>query len=112
MNKRTFLRTLGAATLTAVVKDDLWARFAGQPVDRLAEDEKFWNTLRHHYRLTPDYVNLENGYFLMQSQPVLEAFITHVREINLQASRYMRTRQFDDKNAVRTPPRHARGLLT
>ena len=32
---------------------------------------------------------------------MLEAFITRVREVNLQASRYMRTRQFDDKAAVR-----------
>ena len=37
----------------------------------------------------------------MQSQPVLEAFIGHVRDINFEASHYMRTRQFDDKLAVR-----------
>jgi selenocysteine lyase/cysteine desulfurase len=102
MNKRTFLRTLGVATLSTVVRDDLWARFASLSPDRLAEDEKFWSTLRHQYRLTPAYINLENGYYSMQSQPVLEAFIRHVRDINLQASRYLRTRQFDDKLAVRT----------
>jgi selenocysteine lyase/cysteine desulfurase len=102
MDKRTFLRTLGVAALATVVKDDLWARHASLPPDRLAEDEKFWNTIRRQYRLTPDYVNLENGYYSMQSQPVLEAFIHHVRDINLQASRYLRTRQFDDKLAVRT----------
>jgi selenocysteine lyase/cysteine desulfurase len=102
MDKRTFLRTLGVAALATVVKDDLWARFASLPPDRLAEDEKFWNTIRRQYRLTPDYVNLENGYYSMQSQPVLEAFIHHVRDINMQASRYLRTRQYDDKLAVST----------
>lgn len=102
MDKRTFLRTLGVAALATVVKNDLWARYASLPPDRLAEDEKFWNTIRRQYRLTPDYVNLENGYYSMQSQPVLEAFIHHVRDINLQASRYLRTRQYNDKLAVST----------
>jgi selenocysteine lyase/cysteine desulfurase len=101
MDKRTFLHALGVATLTATVKDDLWARYSGLAPDRLAEDEKFWSTIRHQYRLTPDYINLENGYYSMQSQPVLEAFIRHVRDINVQASRYLRTRQYDDKLAVR-----------
>jgi selenocysteine lyase/cysteine desulfurase len=101
MDKRTFLRALGVATLTVVVKDDLWARYSALTPDRLAEDEKFWNTIRRQYRLTPDYINLENGYYSMQSQPVLDAFIHHVRDINVQASRYLRTRQYDDKLAVR-----------
>ena len=102
MDKRTFVRTLGIATLSTVVADDLWARFVALPPGRLAEDEKFWGTIRRQYRLTQDYINLENGYYSMQAQPVLEAFIHHVRDINLQASRYLRTRQFDDKLAVRT----------
>ncbi len=102
MNKRTFLRTIGVAGLSAVVADDLWARRAGLAPERLAEDEKFWRTIRSQYRLTPDYINLENGYYSMQSQPVLDAFIKHVREINVEASRYLRTRQYDDKLAVRT----------
>ena len=101
MDKRTFLSTLGVAALSTVVTDDLWARFSALSPERLAEDEKFWNTLRGQYRLTSDYINLENGYYSMQSQPVLEAFIRHVREINVQASRYLRTRQYDDKAAVR-----------
>lgn len=101
MDKRTFIRTLGVAALSATVRDDLWARFSALSPARLAEDERFWRTIRGQYRLTPAYVNLENGYYSMQSQPVLEAFIRHVREINVQASRYLRTRQFDDKLAVR-----------
>jgi selenocysteine lyase/cysteine desulfurase len=38
----------------------------------------------------------------MQAEPVLDAFVNHVRAINVQASRYMRTRQIDDKLRVRT----------
>ncbi|MEO5760975.1 MAG: aminotransferase class V-fold PLP-dependent enzyme, partial [Vicinamibacteria bacterium] len=53
------------------------------------------------YKLKPDYINLENGYYSMQPQEVLEQFISRVREINVEASYYMRTRQTDDKLAVR-----------
>jgi selenocysteine lyase/cysteine desulfurase len=81
--------------------DELWARYAALPPERLAQDDAFWARIRGQYLITPEYVNLENGYYLLQSQPVLEAFIGHVRDINRQASRYLRTRQFDDKAAVR-----------
>ena len=101
MDKRTFLRSLGVAGLTSMVGDDLWARYSSLSPDRLAEDEKYWATIRRHYRLTTDYINLENGYYSMQARPVLEAFIGRVRTANFEASHYLRTRQYDDKLAVR-----------
>jgi selenocysteine lyase/cysteine desulfurase len=78
------------------------SRYMAMPHTELAQDEAFWGTIRGKYKLTPDYINLENGYYSMQAEPVLEAFIGHVRSINVQASRYMRTRQVDDKLRVRT----------
>jgi selenocysteine lyase/cysteine desulfurase len=102
MNKREFLRTLGGASLALVFGDEAWARYAALPPALLAQDEDFWAPIRRKYLLTPDYTNLENGFYLMQSQPVLEAFIRRVRDINVQASRYMRTRMPDDNLAVRT----------
>lgn len=101
MNKREFVRTVGGASLGMIFGDDLWARHAARPAAALAADEAFWAEIRRHYRLTPDYINLENGYFLMQSEDVLEAFIGHVRQVNLSASYYMRTRQYDDKLVAR-----------
>ncbi len=101
MNKRDFLRALGGASLALLFGEQAWARYAALPPALLAQDEDFWATIRAKYLLTPDYINLENGYFLMQSQPVLEAFIGRVRDINLQASRYFRTRMPDDNVAVR-----------
>jgi selenocysteine lyase/cysteine desulfurase len=101
VNKRAFLSTMGGASIGLLVGDRLWAQYAALPPRALAEDEPFWALIREKYRLTPDYINLENGYFSMQSQPVLEAFIGRVREINYEASFYMRTRQFDDKLAAR-----------
>src|SRR5678816_463594 len=78
------------------------SRYMAMPHAELAQDEAFWATIRGKYKLTPEYINLENGYYSMQAEPVLEAFIGHVRSINVQASRYMRTRQIDDKLRVRT----------
>src|SRR5512140_3794347 len=101
MKKRDFVRTIGGASLALLFGEDAWARYAALPPQRVAQDEAFWARIRRQYLLTPEYINLENGYYLMQSQPVLEAFIGRVREVNRQASRYMRTRQFDDKAAVR-----------
>jgi selenocysteine lyase/cysteine desulfurase len=102
VNKREFVRTLGGASLAMVFGEKLWKRYAALPAPILAQDEAFWTAIRRQYLLTPDYINLENGYYLMQSQPVLEAFIGRVRDINLLASRYMRTRMADDNVAVRT----------
>ena len=101
MNKREFLRTLGGFTLGTLLGDQAWAAYARLPAAALAQDEAFWAQLRGKYRLTPDRINLENGYYSMQSQDVLEAFLGHVREVNHQASFYMRTRQVADKLEAR-----------
>lgn len=102
MHKRDFLRTLGGVTLGAYFAPSQLARYARLSDDALAQDEAFWAKIRAGFRLTPEYINLENGFFCLQPQEVLEAFIARVRDINLEASRYMRTRQADDKLAVRT----------
>ncbi len=104
MDKREFLRTTSAASLGLALSDvkSLFAEAALVPAEELAQDEAFWATIRAKFKLKADYINLENGYYCMQPQEVLEAFIGRVREINTEASYYMRTRQYDDKLAVRT----------
>ncbi|HEY9227686.1 MAG TPA: hypothetical protein VIP11_13605, partial [Gemmatimonadaceae bacterium] len=89
MNKRDFLRTAGGAGLSLLFTPQLWAKYEEMPVEHLAEDEAFWLAIRGKYRLKPDYINLESGYYTMQAQPVLEAFIARVREINYEASYYL-----------------------
>jgi len=104
MNKRDFLRTASVASMGVALGDvtSLFAETAHVPAADLAQDEAFWATIRAKFKLKADYINLENGYYCMQPQEVLEAFIARVREINTEASYYMRTRQYDDKLAVRT----------
>jgi len=101
MNKREFLRTAGGAGLGLFLSPRLWAQYAEMPVERLAEEEAFWASIRAKYRLKPDYINLESGYYSFQAQPVLEAFIAKVREVNYEASYYLRTKQVPDKAAAR-----------
>ena len=101
MNKRDFLRTSAGAGLGLLIGEARWAKLAALPVERLAQDDAFWTAIRGKYRLKPDYLNLESGYYSMQATPVLEAFIAKVREINYQASYYLRTTQVPDKAAAR-----------
>jgi hypothetical protein len=101
MNKREFLRTSATSGLGLLLGEYVWARYAGMQPVRLAEDEAFWAAIRSKYRLKPDYINLESGYYSMQATPVLEAFVEKVREVNHQASYYLRTTQVPDKAAAR-----------
>lgn len=105
MNKREFVRTVSGGTAAMVFGPDLnalFARYAHVPATKLAEDEKFWATIRSKFKLTPEYINLENGYYCFQPEEVLNQFIGHVRSVNLQGSRYMRTVRVADKLRVRT----------
>ena len=101
MNKRRFLSTAGGASLGVMFSSSLLAQYAAKPVAAVAQDEAFWASVRSQFRLTDDYINLENGYYCFQPTPVLETFIDNVRAVNLEASHYMRTRQVDDKLRIR-----------
>jgi selenocysteine lyase/cysteine desulfurase len=101
VNKRLFLTTAGNASLGLLFNSTLLAQYATQTPSTVAQDESFWAAVRGQFRLTSDYVNLENGYYCFQPQPVLDAFIDNVRAVNLEASHYMRTRQADDKRRMR-----------
>ena len=57
------------------------------PPQQLAQGDAFWAALRAKFKLTSDYINLENGFYCFQPEPVLEAFIGHVRTLNFEASR-------------------------
>jgi selenocysteine lyase/cysteine desulfurase len=70
------------------------------PSVELAKEEDFWAAIRQGYRLKPDYINLENGYYNFIPEQVLEKFIEHIREVNYQGSYYMRTKQVENKKAM------------
>lgn len=104
MDKRTFLKSLGLLTLSSTSGyasvNNLFDSVGHVSAETLAEDETFWNEVRKGYRLKPDYINLENGYYCIQPEETLENFIKHVRDVNFQGAYYMRTVQHDNKKAA------------
>jgi len=104
MHKRTFLQHLGVGALALPSffqkLDQLIEPVSDLPPEELAKDEAFWLQIRAGYRLKPDYINLESGYYCMMPQEILEAHIHHQREINYQHSYYMRTVQWANKRLV------------
>jgi selenocysteine lyase/cysteine desulfurase len=104
MDKRTFLKSLGLFTLSSTSGfasvNKLFDSVDHKSAEALAEDEKFWDEVRKGYRLKPNYINLENGYYCIQPEETLENFIKHIREVNYQGAYYMRTVQHDNKKAV------------
>lgn len=99
-SKRTFVAALGGAALSALVAPSALAALSRLTPGELAAQEDFWTALRARYQLPKDYIHLEHGYYSMQATPVLEAFVRHVREINVESSHYMRTVQGDNKARV------------
>ncbi|WP_242675887.1 aminotransferase class V-fold PLP-dependent enzyme [Streptosporangium minutum] len=59
--------------------------------DRLALDEDFWRAVARQYRVSPDFVNLENGYYGIMPEPVRLAYHRNVDHLNEQSSRLLRT---------------------
>lgn len=102
MTKRDFLKTsigVSTAPLFQYLETILPAVESTKPED-LAKDETFWAKIRAGYRLKPDYINLENGYYCLIPEETLENYIKHARAVNYQASWYMRTVQWDNKDAI------------
>lgn len=104
MKKRTFLKQMTALGLGApLLFNELehWVdTIAHLSPEQAAQDETFWAGIRSGYRLKPDYINLENGYYCFLPQETLENFIHHVRHVNYEGSYYMRTVQWENQGRM------------
>ena len=98
MDKRTFLQGTAGAAFGLLAARPAWPHDAGAG----NQGGDYWAGIRADFRLDPAFVNLENGYYCFQPQPVLAVFEANVRRVNFEASRYMRTHRDDDRVAVRT----------
>jgi selenocysteine lyase/cysteine desulfurase len=106
VSKRQFLESIAGAGACAVSLllaplQRAIAQVAAVAPTQLAEDDTFWSSIGKQYSVTRDFIQLENGYYSITADPVLENYIRHVREVNAISSYYMRTKQVDDKLAVR-----------
>ncbi|WP_277479505.1 aminotransferase class V-fold PLP-dependent enzyme [Catalinimonas alkaloidigena] len=68
---------------------------------QVATDEKFWDEVRKAYKVSPDFINLENGYYSLAAEPVISAQEAHIRMINQIPSYYMRKKQWENHKQVK-----------
>ena len=102
LNKRQFLKNLtGIAAVSSIDLRTFAHSYQHISAETLAQDETFWQQIRAAYTLPKDFIHLENGYYSMASNEVLEKYQAHIRAVNAVSSYYMRTRQFDDKLVAR-----------
>jgi selenocysteine lyase/cysteine desulfurase len=106
MNKRSFLKNTALFGLASgfglPAYSKILENYKHIPEEELAKDDSFWSLIRGGYKLKPDYINLENGYYNFMPTEILEKYIGHVKEINYQGSYYLRTVQFDNKKRIAT----------
>ncbi|MFZ1750906.1 MAG: aminotransferase class V-fold PLP-dependent enzyme [Saprospiraceae bacterium] len=102
MDKRSFIKksALAAFTLAPALKwlDDIDVTYQNESLAQITSNEEYWSAIRAGYRLKPDYINLENGYYCFMPNATLERYIQHIRDVNLEGSRYMRTVQWENKD--------------
>ena len=102
LTKREFLRRVGAAAgssmaLSLAGVDAVFASVRDLTPESLARRDDFWAGIRAQYTVTSDFIQLENGYYSLAANDVLEGYIGHIRRINAISSYYMRTTQPNDK---------------
>lgn len=102
MKKRTFIKSIGAFGLIPFFNFPSDKFFESSLMDSLKvsnTDDDLWGNIRSHYKLNPEYINLESGYYNIIPKPTLNHFIEHVKKVNYQGSFYMRN--YLEKNKAR-----------
>ncbi len=102
MDKRRFIKSLGALSFSPLVFANELTDF--KPISKTLQfinnEDKLWKTVRSHYTLKEEYINLESGYYNIIPNPILEHFINHVKHVNIEGSFYMRKDLNKNKDRV------------
>lgn len=96
--RKKFIQQIGTGLLAAGLPVSVIANTTNKLIDPEdfesngdPDDEKYWNRIaQKYYDIPGDYTNLENGYYGVQSKPVLEAFIRNVQLANKEGARFAR----------------------
>jgi selenocysteine lyase/cysteine desulfurase len=114
LSKRQFLKSLvGTAALSTWASlDETLAKVTHIPAVNLAQQEEFWIKIRSAYPVTKEFIQLENGYYSLAAQPVMDSYLKHIQQVNSVSSYYMRTRQFADKRESQTQLANLLGCST
>ena len=102
MDKRRFIKSLGALSFSPLIFANELTDF--KPISKTLQfinnEDKLWKTVRSHYTLKEEYINLESGYYNIIPNPILEHFINHVKHVNIEGSFYMRKDLYKNKDRV------------
>tara|TARA_B100000123_G_scaffold29491_1_gene19908 strand:+ start:3019 stop:4278 length:1260 start_codon:yes stop_codon:yes gene_type:complete len=102
MDKRRFIKSLGALSFSPLIFANELTDF--KPISKtlpfINNEDKLWKTVRSHYTLKEEYINLESGYYNIIPNPILEHFINHVKHVNIEGSFYMRKDLNKNKDRV------------
>ena len=102
MNKREFIQKFGLVGLaTYSLPGDIIYNKNKFNLPPFKTEDDLWKTVRGHYSLKPDYINLENGYYNIIPNPTLNKYIEHIKTINFEGSYYMRNSLEDDNLKLR-----------
>lgn len=66
----------------------------------MAQDEAYWRRVAGHYRVSPDFTNLEAGYFGMMASPVLAEYHRQIDRVNIESSHYARGKWNEESAAA------------
>ncbi len=101
MDKRAFLKTTGLIGLGTIASFPALSKLVDSVShlsnEAVATDDDFWLKVRGDYTLNTNFINLENGYYCIQPKEILDAYIRHIRDVNMQGAYYMRTVQAENK---------------
>ena len=104
MNKRDFIKNISLAALGSPLylgaMNNWVTEIENVPIKKLAKQDDFWLKVRGDYKLKPDYINLESGYYNIIPTPTLNAMVEHAKMVNYQGSYYMRTVQWENKKRM------------
>ena len=102
MDKRRFIKSLGALSFSPLISASKLTDF--KPISKtlpvIDNEDELWKTVRSHYTLKDEYINLESGYYNIIPNPILEHLINHVKHVNIEGSFYMRNDLNKNKDRV------------
>jgi len=74
----------------AAASSAAWSVSPPPKASAIASDEAYWARVAADFDLTPDLVNLENGYWGIMSRPVMAKYIDQTRAVNRNNSYFAR----------------------
>ena len=75
--------------------------FAGLDAGTAARTQEFWDEIKQAFHVSPDFINLENGYCSPQPNVTLESLQNQIRRINATPSYYMRRQRAEEHLRVK-----------